>query len=127
MRIGEEFLRIVGNVAGAEDALSEAFAVALVDWPVHGVPATPEAWLLTVARRKMIDAARQQRGESPRSGTGLDIRASHYGKVAGQVRAGDPGALGYRASRPCEWRSSAFKRAAPAAPRIVLWPRTMNL
>lgn len=49
------------NLAGAEDALSEAFAVALVDWPAHGVPDTPEAWLLTVARRKMIDAARQQR------------------------------------------------------------------
>lgn len=50
------------DVAGAEDALSEAFAAALVDWPRHGVPHTPEAWLLTVARRKMIDAARQRRG-----------------------------------------------------------------
>ncbi len=50
------------DVAGAEDALSEAFAAALVDWPRHGVPQTPEAWLLTVARRKMIDTARQRRG-----------------------------------------------------------------
>lgn len=50
------------DVAGAEDALSEAFAAALVDWPRHGVPRTPEAWLLTVARRKMIDASRQRRG-----------------------------------------------------------------
>ena len=49
------------DVAGAEDALSEAFAAALVDWPRHGVPRTPEAWLLTVARRKMVDAARQRR------------------------------------------------------------------
>jgi RNA polymerase sigma-70 factor, ECF subfamily len=49
------------DVAGAEDALSEAFAAALVDWPVHGIPRTPEAWLLTVARRRMIDAARQRR------------------------------------------------------------------
>ena len=49
------------DVAGAEDALSDAFAAALVDWPVHGIPRTPEAWLLTVARRRMIDAARQRR------------------------------------------------------------------
>lgn len=48
------------DVAGAEDALSEAFAAALADWPVHGVPRTPEAWLLTVARRKLIDAARRR-------------------------------------------------------------------
>jgi len=48
-------------VAGAEDALSEAFAAALADWPLHGVPRTPEAWLLTVARRKRVDAVRRQR------------------------------------------------------------------
>jgi RNA polymerase sigma-70 factor (ECF subfamily) len=44
----------------AEDALCEAFAAALGDWPMNGVPASPEAWLVTVARRKMIDAARRR-------------------------------------------------------------------
>lgn len=48
------------DLAGAEDALSEAFASALVDWPGNGVPDNPEAWLLAVARRKMIDAARRR-------------------------------------------------------------------
>jgi RNA polymerase sigma-70 factor (ECF subfamily) len=48
------------DVAGAEDALSEAFAAALIDWAKKGVPANPEGWLLTVARRKQIDAARQR-------------------------------------------------------------------
>ena len=48
-------------MAGAEDALSEAFAAALAEWPERGVPRTPEAWLLTVARRKLIDAARRRR------------------------------------------------------------------
>ena len=48
------------DVAAAEDALSEAFAAALADWPVNGCPSNPEAWLLTVARRKAIDAARRQ-------------------------------------------------------------------
>jgi predicted RNA polymerase sigma factor len=52
------------DVAAAEDALSEAFAAALRDWPAHGCPDNPEAWLLTVARRKMIDGVRgRQRGE----------------------------------------------------------------
>jgi RNA polymerase sigma-70 factor (ECF subfamily) len=49
------------DVAGAEDALSEAFAAALADWRTKGCPANPEAWLLTVARRKMIDASRRRR------------------------------------------------------------------
>jgi RNA polymerase sigma-70 factor, ECF subfamily len=48
------------DVAGAEDALAEAFATALVDWPAGGVPKCPDAWLLAVARRKMIDAARHR-------------------------------------------------------------------
>jgi RNA polymerase sigma-70 factor (ECF subfamily) len=47
------------NVAQAEDALSEAFAAALADWPAKGCPENPEAWLLTVARRKVIDASRR--------------------------------------------------------------------
>ena len=46
-------------MAAAEDALSEAFAAALATWPVEGVPRAPEAWLLTVARRKSIDQARR--------------------------------------------------------------------
>src|SRR5271163_1802893 len=46
------------DVAAAEDALSEAFAAALSDWPRNGCPSNPEAWLLTVARRKAIDVHR---------------------------------------------------------------------
>lgn len=56
------------DVAGAEDALSEAFATALTDWPVHGIPRTPDAWLLTVARRKMVDAARHRRLDEDAAG-----------------------------------------------------------
>jgi predicted RNA polymerase sigma factor len=51
------------DVAAAEDALSEAFISALVDWQRNGVPSNPEAWLLTAARRKMIDFARRRRHE----------------------------------------------------------------
>src|SRR5450432_4265785 len=49
------------DVAAAEDALAEAFAAALADWPAKGIPQSPEAWLIAVARRKTIDAARRRR------------------------------------------------------------------
>lgn len=48
------------DVAGAEDALAEAFAAALRMWPVEGTPSNPDAWLLTVARRRQTDAARRR-------------------------------------------------------------------
>ena len=49
------------DVSAAEDALSDAFAAALTDWPRNGSPTNPEAWLLTVARRKSLNVARTQR------------------------------------------------------------------
>lgn len=48
-----------GDVVQAEDALSDAFAAALVSWPAEGVPERPEAWLLVAARRRLIDQARR--------------------------------------------------------------------
>ncbi|HVT94768.1 MAG TPA: DUF6596 domain-containing protein [Bryobacteraceae bacterium] len=49
------------DVALAEDALAEAFAAALSAWPRDGCPENPEAWLLTAARRKLIDGERGRR------------------------------------------------------------------
>ncbi len=50
-----------GDVAGAEDALSDAFVAALQRWPVDGVPDKPEAWLLRAARNRIIDNARHEK------------------------------------------------------------------
>jgi hypothetical protein len=52
------------DVAAAEDALSKAFASALADWQLNGCPSNPEAWRLTVARRKIIDIARGRRRDA---------------------------------------------------------------
>lgn len=49
------------DLAGAEDALSEALLKALTAWQRDGVPENPEAWLLTTARRSLIDFFRHQR------------------------------------------------------------------
>jgi RNA polymerase sigma-70 factor (ECF subfamily) len=46
------------DVAAAEDALGDAFLAALESWPRTGVPEKPEAWLLTAARRRLVDGAR---------------------------------------------------------------------
>jgi predicted RNA polymerase sigma factor len=48
------------NVAAAEDALADAFLTALKSWPRDGIPDKPEAWLLTTARRRLIDRARHE-------------------------------------------------------------------
>ncbi len=53
-----------GDVAAAEDALSEAFASALSVWPKQGCPDNAEGWLLTAARRKLIDQIRRNRETS---------------------------------------------------------------
>ena len=71
-----------GDLAAAEDALSDAFVSALETWPVNGCPSNPEAWLLSVARRKAIDSARRQRGhvrvveELERVAAGIDSAAA---------------------------------------------------
>ena len=51
----------MGDVEAAEDALSEAFAAALTDWDAGGIPDNPEGWLVTVARRRAVDATRRRR------------------------------------------------------------------
>jgi RNA polymerase sigma-70 factor (ECF subfamily) len=76
------------DVAAAEDALSEAFASALADWPVNGCPANPEAWLLTVARRKMIDAARRRRSGDAATGQ-LQLLGERLDAAAAQAEIPD--------------------------------------
>ncbi len=49
------------DIAAAEDALAEAFALALTHWPRDGVPDSPEGWLITTAKRNLLQAARRQR------------------------------------------------------------------
>lgn len=46
-------------LAAAEDALAEAFRAALEYWPARGIPERPEAWLLAVARRSLLDGHRR--------------------------------------------------------------------
>jgi RNA polymerase sigma-70 factor (ECF subfamily) len=63
-RVLAGLIRLTGDFDAAEDALQEAYARALVVWHRDGVPATPGAWLNTVARRIAIDRLRRGRHAS---------------------------------------------------------------
>src|SRR5438132_226264 len=52
--------RPMGDLAVAEDALSEATITALDAWPRTGIPDNPRAWLAVVARRKALDLLRRE-------------------------------------------------------------------
>ena len=99
-----------GDVAGAEDALSDAFASALVDWPASGLPHSPEAWLLAVARRKMIDAARRRR-------SGADA-ADHLRLIAEELADAAAG----KADIPDDRLGLMFACAHPAIDRAIRAP-----
>lgn len=52
-------IRLVGDFDLAEDALQDAFAVALERWSSAGLPSNPRAWLVNVGRNKAIDRVRR--------------------------------------------------------------------
>jgi RNA polymerase sigma-70 factor, ECF subfamily len=53
-------IRLVGDFESAEDALQDAFAVALENWPAGEQPSNPRAWLVNVGRNKAIDRIRRR-------------------------------------------------------------------
>jgi RNA polymerase sigma-70 factor, ECF subfamily len=53
--------RAVGDIALAEDAVADAYVVALERWPRDGFPTQPSSWILTTARRRAIDRLRRER------------------------------------------------------------------
>ncbi len=59
-RVLATLIRLLGDFELAEEALHDAFAVALTQWPQSGVPANPRAWLVSAGRFKAIDALRRR-------------------------------------------------------------------
>jgi RNA polymerase sigma-70 factor (ECF subfamily) len=53
-------IRLLGDFDAAEEALHEAFAAAMEQWPRDGVPANPRAWLVSTGRFKAIDGMRKR-------------------------------------------------------------------
>src|SRR4030081_3140102 len=59
-RIVAILIRLCGDFDVAEDAVQDAFAAALDQWPTSGVPQSPRTWLVQTARHKAIDRIRRQ-------------------------------------------------------------------
>jgi RNA polymerase sigma-70 factor (ECF subfamily) len=96
------------DLAGAEDALAEAFAAALASWPRDGCPDSPEAWLLATARRRAIDAARRRRTAEQATG--------ELQQLADEASAADAGAI------PDQRLGLLFACAHPAIDRAIRAP-----
>jgi len=74
VRLIAGLVRMVHDVGLAEDAAADALVAALEQWPATGVPDNPAAWLMTIAKRKAIDAVRRR--------VALDRK---YGEIAVEV------------------------------------------
>jgi RNA polymerase sigma-70 factor (ECF subfamily) len=59
-RVFATLVRLLGDFDLAEEAMHDAFASAMKQWPAEGVPANPRAWLVSVGRFKAIDAMRRR-------------------------------------------------------------------
>ena len=99
-RIVGALARYTGDFALAEDLAQEALAEALVTWPRDGVPDNPAAWLLTVGRRRAIDAFRRR--------SALDERYAALARDLGEggaVAGGAPADPGRRSTTCCGIRT----------------------
>ena len=59
-RILATLIRLVGDFDRAEEAMHDAFAVALEQWPLQGIPVNPVAWIVSAGRNKAIDRIRRE-------------------------------------------------------------------
>ena len=64
-RVLATLIRLLGDFDRAEEALQDAFAAAVEQWPVEGMPANPRSWLISTGRFKAIDRMRRTRREIP--------------------------------------------------------------
>jgi RNA polymerase sigma-70 factor, ECF subfamily len=70
-------IRLLGDFDVAEEALQEAFAAALQQWPAAGVPRHPRAWLVSTGRHKAIDRLRRDKAFAARQ-----AQIAHLGETA---------------------------------------------
>nr|WP_238137012.1 DUF6596 domain-containing protein [Variovorax sp. JS1663] len=73
------------DIAASEDALADAFARALERWPAEGIPRQPEAWLLAVARHRVLDAWRHSRVQDEASQTLLALADTFAADSGGEA------------------------------------------
>jgi RNA polymerase sigma factor (sigma-70 family) len=80
-----------GDLGVAEELAQDAVVAALEQWPAQGVPANPGAWLMTVAKRRAVDAFRRHRDlerKYAQIGRALEAEAGDGTAALDQVAAG---------------------------------------
>jgi len=59
-------VRLLGDIDAAEEAVQDAFLIAVQRWPVDGVPPSPAGWIITTARNRAIDRLRREGSRADR-------------------------------------------------------------
>jgi RNA polymerase sigma-70 factor (ECF subfamily) len=79
-------IRIFGDIDLAEDAVQEAFALALRKWPADGLPPNPGGWITTTARNRAIDHVRREARGRELLGRAAEVVDEPTGEEAGPVQ-----------------------------------------
>ncbi len=78
--------RLLGDIGLAEEAVQDAFVVAVERWPGAGVPANPGGWIVTTARRRAIDRFRRESTREARHAEALLLHAPDEPQEVGAVQ-----------------------------------------
>jgi RNA polymerase sigma-70 factor (ECF subfamily) len=70
-------VRHFGNIDVAEEAVQDAFTVAVERWPSAGLPPSPAGWIITTARHRAIDRLRRESSREDRHAQAALLHASH--------------------------------------------------
>ena len=87
-------IRVLGDFDLAEEAVQEAFVVALQHWPKAGVPDNPGAWITTTARNEAIDRLRRERRLAERQRELARSLEREKGAVVAMDQVGDESGIG---------------------------------
>ena len=92
--------RQVGDLTVAEDAVQDACAAALAQWPADGVPASPRAWLIGTARHKALDRVRRERRRADKEAEAVRDEAPRPGASGWAASTDDELALIFTCCHP---------------------------
>ena len=121
-------IRVLGDFDLAEEAVQEAFLVAIAKWPDTGVPPNPAGWIVTTARNKAIDRLRRVRRLAEREPILrqlAELGAEASSTLSGTRTAGDDGSSGIDDDRLRLIFTCCHPALAPEA-RVALTLRTLG-
>ncbi|HEX7168266.1 MAG TPA: RNA polymerase sigma factor [Acidimicrobiales bacterium] len=83
-------IRFLGDIELAEEAVQDAFVVALERWEVDGAPSNPGAWIVTTARNHAIDRVRRESSRAARQHAASHLERQRQPSGSDEVREGGP-------------------------------------